>query len=342
MRRTRRGFRCAESGISRPLNSQGQPVHLQSATGLPFTGNIPISSQAAALLSLYPQPNLTTNSGYNYQTEVLNNTHADSLQSRINKIHRPSGTSLYGGFGFRSTRGDSTNLFGFVDSTNTLGIDTNVNWSHRYRHQTFVLLGVSSDAAAHRSAPRVCRHVPTFLGQCRHCRHRPATEELGSAGSDVFKRHHRAQRCHQRLQPQPHGCALCKCNHKSPASQLRLRRRFSPAGVQRVRRKPCVDRSSSIGAATGSDFAGFSLGFSYASAISYGNPDKYFRQSVYDLLLSPTTRVIAARTHHQCRHSLGLWRADDRAEEQARESRRLRRTLHRWLPVVATNPKGAE
>jgi len=48
---------------------------------------------------------------------------------------------LYGGFGFRSSRANSTNIFGFVDTTDSLGIDTNVNWSHRYLHQTFVLLG---------------------------------------------------------------------------------------------------------------------------------------------------------------------------------------------------------
>ena len=47
----------------------------------------------------------------------------------------------YGGFGFRSSRADSTNLFGFLDTTDTLGIDTNVNWSHRYLHQMFVVLG---------------------------------------------------------------------------------------------------------------------------------------------------------------------------------------------------------
>ena len=63
-----------------------------------------------------------------------------TLQSRLNKVigHRDM---FYGGFGFRSSRADSTNLFGFVDTINSLGIDTNVNWSHRYRHQTFVLLG---------------------------------------------------------------------------------------------------------------------------------------------------------------------------------------------------------
>ena len=122
-------------------NAQNQPITIYDpTTGLPFTGNIPVSAQAAALLNLYPQPNLADNSRYNFQAEVLNESHIDDLQSRLNKmIGRRDMT--YGGFSFHSSRANSINLFGFADTTNSLGIDTNVNWSHRYRHQTFVLLG---------------------------------------------------------------------------------------------------------------------------------------------------------------------------------------------------------
>jgi len=73
--------------LSGLLNAQGQPVTIYDpATGLPFVGNIPVSSQAAALLNLYPQPNLAGNSRYNYQAEVLNDSHVDELQSRLNKM----------------------------------------------------------------------------------------------------------------------------------------------------------------------------------------------------------------------------------------------------------------
>ena len=125
------------------LNAQGQPVTIYNpATGLPVTGIIPVSAQATALLNLYPQPlpSLAGNSRYNYQAEVLNDAHVDTLQSRLNKTigHRDQ---LYGGFGFRSSRANTTNLFDFVDTTNSLGIDANVNWSHRFHHQIFALLG---------------------------------------------------------------------------------------------------------------------------------------------------------------------------------------------------------
>jgi hypothetical protein len=127
--------------LSGLLNAQGQPVTIYNpATGLPFTGAIPVSSQAAALLNLYPLPNLAGNSRYNYQAEELNETHSDALQSRLMKNFGRR-DQLYGGFGFKSTRANATDLFKFTDTTNSLGIDANINWSHRYRHQTFVLLG---------------------------------------------------------------------------------------------------------------------------------------------------------------------------------------------------------
>jgi trimeric autotransporter adhesin len=118
------------SGI---LNSQGQPVTIfNPATGLPFTGNqVPVSSEARRLLQLYPAPNITGNSLYNYQTPVLNNTHQDVVQTRLDKtLGRKN--QIYGGFNLQNTRADSVNLFGFVDSTDTLGINTNINWSHRF------------------------------------------------------------------------------------------------------------------------------------------------------------------------------------------------------------------
>ena len=180
--------------LSGLLNAQGRPVTIYDpTTGLPFTSNIPVSSQAAALLSLYPQPNLADNSRYNYQAGVLNNTHEDALQSRLNKTigHRDQ---LYGGFAFHSSRADNTNLFSFVDATNSLGIDTNVNWSHRYRHQTFVLLGYHLTRLRTQVRPTFAGREE-YIGQCGNKWQRSGCEQLGPAGPFVLKRDHRAERC---------------------------------------------------------------------------------------------------------------------------------------------------
>lgn len=124
------------------VNSLGQPISVVNpATGLPFPGDmVPVSTQAAALLGLYPRPNLAGNALYNYQIAVLNATHDDALQMRMDKgIKRRD--QVYGSFAFESSRANNANLFGFVDKTDTLGMDASVNWSHRFRQRLFTNTG---------------------------------------------------------------------------------------------------------------------------------------------------------------------------------------------------------
>src|SRR5438045_6757715 len=45
---------------------------------------------------------------------------------------------LYGNCNLQSVRADAVNLFKFVDDTDTLGLNTNINWSHRFSQRLFV------------------------------------------------------------------------------------------------------------------------------------------------------------------------------------------------------------
>ena len=123
-------------------NAAGQPITVyQPGTNTPYTNNqVPVSSQAAYLLShFYAKlvPNVTGSSAYNYQAPVLNDTHQDAMQSRFDKsIGRKD--SFNGRFAFQSTRSDNVNLFGFVDETGTLGMNTNVQWQHRLKPRIFL------------------------------------------------------------------------------------------------------------------------------------------------------------------------------------------------------------
>jgi hypothetical protein len=128
--------------LSGLLNPLGQPVIVfDPATGLPFPGNVvPVSTQAQALLALYPTQNIYGDPLYNYQVPILNSTHQDALQSRLDKtIGRKD--EVYGSFNFQSTRSSTTNLFAFTDKTDILGINFNVNWSHRFSQRLFVNTG---------------------------------------------------------------------------------------------------------------------------------------------------------------------------------------------------------
>ena len=48
---------------------------------------------------------------------------------------------IYGRFAFQSLRSDTANLFGFQDSTSLLGINTSVDWLHRFAQRWFLNLG---------------------------------------------------------------------------------------------------------------------------------------------------------------------------------------------------------
>ncbi|HEY6490853.1 MAG: TonB-dependent receptor [Terracidiphilus sp.] len=291
--------------LSNVLNAQGQPVTVYNpATGEPFTGPIPVSPQAAALLRFYPLPNLAGNERYNYQTEVLNSTHIDALQSRANRqLGRRD--QLYGGFGFRSARSDGTNLFGFLDSTDTLGIDTNINWSHRLHHQTFALLGyhftrfrteirsqfenrenVSGDAGiggndqnpADWGPPGLAFESVAGLSDGTSEFNRNRTDEVSLSISTTWRHHEftyggdfRKQQFNENTQQNPRGMFT-----------------FTGAATQAP--------GTSQGAATGSDFADFLLGIPDTSSLAYGNADKYFRQPVYDAFLKDDWRMMSTLT----------------------------------------------
>jgi hypothetical protein len=113
--------------------------------GAPFGGNmIPsnrLSKQAMALLNLYPNPNFTGSDRYNYQIPTLGATHADAMQIRMNKLI-DSKNQLSGIFAFQSSRTGAPNLFDFIDTTDSLGLNTSVSWVRRFTPRFFSTLTI--------------------------------------------------------------------------------------------------------------------------------------------------------------------------------------------------------
>ncbi len=99
------------------------PTAAERSGDLPFGGVTPVT-QAQELLKLYPLPNVSGNSLYNYQVPVITDTHQDALQLRLDKTIGNK-NQFYGGFAFQSMRSSGSNLFGFIDTTDTLGITAN-------------------------------------------------------------------------------------------------------------------------------------------------------------------------------------------------------------------------
>ena len=158
-------------------------------TGQPFPGNIvPVSTAAEALLQLYPAPDIAANSLYNYQAPILNSSHQDALQSRLDKtLGRKD--ELYGSFNFQSIRGSDGDLFGFTDKTDTLGMNTNINWSHRFSQRLFIYAGYRFSRFRTNTVPYFAKRS-NISGQAGISRQQPGPRQLGSAHARFLERPH--------------------------------------------------------------------------------------------------------------------------------------------------------
>jgi len=292
--------------LSGVLNALGQPVPIfDPGTSLPFAGNVvPVSPQARALLQLYPLPNIAGTTRYNYQVPVLNSSHRDALLSRLDKTlgHKDQ---IYGAFNFQSIRSSNANLFGFTDTTGTLGINTNVNWSHRFSQHLFVYSGyrfsrlrthvapffqnrqnVSGDAGTSGN-----NQEPTYWG--------PPTLYFSGGISPLVDAQSSFNR--NRTDAFSASAAIYRGRHNITIGGDLRKQQFNDLFQQDPRGTFTFTGAATQGTANstatgGSDLADFLLGVPDTSSIAFGNADKYLRQPVYDLYATDDWRVLPALT----------------------------------------------
>jgi outer membrane receptor protein involved in Fe transport len=290
-----------EGNFSNQLNSQGQPVQIfNPATGLPFPGNmIPISPQAQALLNFYPLPNVAGNPSYNYQIPILSNTHQDALQSRLDK-ELNSKNELYGDFAFQSTRESSPNLFEFLDSTDVLGINTGMHWSHRFNQRVFLNLGYRYSYLRTRATP-YWENRENVSGQAGITGNNqdpmnwgPPTLAFSSGLAGLSD----AQSSFDRNQTNALSGAMLwnRDKHNITFGGDFRRQEFNYLAQQNPRGTFTFTGTATQGsvngvAVGGSDLADFLLGIPDTSSVAFGNADKYFRESVYDAFITDDWRV---------------------------------------------------
>jgi hypothetical protein len=264
-------------------------------TGDQRRGNLPSGmidpvSQAQDLLKLYPLPNVNGNSLYNYQVPVVSNTHQDALQSRMDKTIGNK-NQFYGGFAFQSIRTSGADLFGFVDTTDTLGLNLNVNWAHRFSHQIFL-------TTTYRFSRLRTETIPNFANRVN------ISGDAGITGNNqdpvnwgpptlVFS---------SGIAPLTDGLSADNRNETNGASasvswnhgrhNVMLGGDFRRQEFNYLSQQNPRGTFTFTGIATGvSDFADFLHGIPDTSAVAFGNADKYFRQSVYDAYLTDDWRI---------------------------------------------------
>jgi hypothetical protein len=282
--------------LSNTLTPQGVPVSVVNpVTGIPIVGPVPVSPQSQSLLKLYPLPNLAGNTRYNYQTQVLTNMHADALQSRLDKSigHRDQ---VYGGFAFRSMRSDSENLFHFVDVTNTLGIDSNIHWSHRFPHQLLVDTSYRFTRLRTQVRPFFANRE-NISGEAGITGNEQSPENWGAPNlsfSSGITALSEVQSSFNRNRTDALSIEATWVHRRHTVSfggDLRWQQ-FNQFGQANARGAFGFTGAATQGAgATGSDLADFLIGVPDTSQIAFGNADKYFRQRVYDLFVSDEWRI---------------------------------------------------
>jgi len=238
---------------------------------------------------LYPLPNSAGNLGYNYQIPILNPTHQDALQSRFNKT-LSSRDQIYGRFAFQSTRSDNSNLFDFLDASNRLGLNTDINWSHRLGHTWFLNLGYQFSRLSSRLTPFFENRANVSGGagisgnaQTPMNWGPPSlTFASGIAGvSDGLASHNRNQTSGV--------SASAQWTHR--AHNVHFGGDFRRQEFNYLSQENPRGSFTFTGAASGSDFADFLLGIPDTSSIAFGNADKYFRESVYDAFVNDDWRI---------------------------------------------------
>ncbi len=290
--------------FSQSVNAEGQPIEIYDpATGQLFQDNtIPsgmVSGQANALLAFYPLPKRSAGALYNYQAPLLSDSNQDAVQSRIDQSFGFK-DQINGEFALQSARRSNPNIFNFVDTTGILGINTSVQWSHRFGHQVFLYAGYQFSRLRTRLTPwfQNRENVSGLAGITGNDQD-PAdwgppslAFATGIAGlSDENNANTRNQTSSTSLSISwIHGRHNLTLGSGFRREEFNYRSQQNPRGdfgfTGAATAAPGGNPTTS-----GSDFADFLLGIPDTSSIAYGNADKYFRESLYDEYVTDDWRV---------------------------------------------------
>jgi len=285
-------------------NAQAQPITIYDPkTGLPFANNlIPttrLSPQALALVPYYPLPNFTSGSNYNFETPLVSSTHQDAGRANFNKTLTQK-DQIFGLVAIQSSRGASTSALGFLDTTDSLGMNTNVNWMHRISSRMFITTAMNYSRNSIMAAPFFANHLnvsgnagitgndqspvnwgPPTLG---------FSSGIASISDSNFISNHTEQfspTFQMFWNHNPHSLRYgfdYRRNIYNYFSESNPRGTFGFTGT--------ATGVTAGGVATpGYDFADFLLGTPDISQIAFGNADKYLRQNWYDAYVTDDYRL---------------------------------------------------
>jgi hypothetical protein len=285
--------------------SQAPGQIFDPATNLPFAGNqIPldqISPQAKYLLNLYPFPNFTGSTRYNYQIPVVGATHQDNVQGVLNRAFGLK-NQLYGTFALQSSRGDNPTLLGFLDTNRSLGSNLSANWRHGFTRRLFTNFGYQFSRQSMRTIPFFAnrKDISGFAEITGNDQEPvnwgpPAFQFMSglTSLSDAVPSFTRNQTSMLSIgNIWSHGVHVLNFGVQYRRQQFNIFSQQDPRGSFTFTGASTFGPSGGIllpGARN--DFADFLLGIPDTLSIAFGNADKYFRSSSYEAYVADDWRV---------------------------------------------------
>ena len=261
-------------------NFTGAPEIHDPLTGRPFPGNVlpdsRISPQAAALLALYPKPNVDAGAGYNYEATTVSLTTQDMFQSRVNHSIGIR-DSLLGTASYQAGNTESESVFGFVDSANTSNLDTALTWSHRFNQFLTLRIGYQFLRQTSGSTPHFANreNVSGSAGIAGNDQEAvnwgpPAlffSSGIASVGTGQYSRQ----------SSRIHGISSEALWRTRGGHNFTFGGAVRPQAVDVVGQQNARGTFSFNGSLTGLDIADFLLGAPHSASIAFGNPDKILR-----------------------------------------------------------------
>ena len=264
---------------------------IDPTTGAPFQGNmIPSyrqSPQALSLLKLYPLPNFAGSNGYNYQIATLGATHSDAMQLRMNKSIDQK-NQLSGVFSFQSSRSDTPNLFDFLDTTDSLGLNASVSWVKRFTPRFFSTLTLGWNRQGTTLRP-FFQNRENISGQAGISGNNQEPVNWGPPSlsfANGISTLSDGQASVTRNQTSSIGDSLYWARGRHGVTfgaDLRLLQMNYLS--QQDPRGTFTFTGATAGGSSQDAFAGFLLGLPDTSSIAFGNADKYFRSESYDAFI---------------------------------------------------------
>jgi hypothetical protein len=257
-------------------------------------------------LNLYPFPSFIGSGRYNYQVPIISVTHQDSLQARLSKALGRS-NQVSGNFDYQTARADNPNLLGFLDKSNTTGLNSSVNWRHIFTMRFILTLGYQYSGLASRATPFFANRTNIsgaagISGNNQEPVNWGPPDLVFSGGVSTLTDGHASFNRNQ-TNAFSYGMYWNRGRHNLSWGADFRRLQFNylsqqdPRGTFTFTGAATQVRANGVPVlGTGSDLADFLLGVPDASSIAFGNADKYFRASSYDAYFTDDFKISPALT----------------------------------------------